>query len=106
MKTHRECGNGIRCSAALTKRLLLFFGKSRNGFDNGRSPSSAGREHPALILKIRIQHHFRQVALFELSFEHEMRSPGQMVRLDRHPLDEVVIVRQEGFELSLLPIAR
>jgi hypothetical protein len=57
-------------------------------------------------LKTGIERQSHQIAVLELSLEHEARSAGEAVSLHRHPLDEVVIIGQEGFEIPLLPIAR
>ncbi len=89
------------CPFASTPFLLatFFFGKSGNGLYDRRTPSLAGRQHPALVLKIRIERQFHQIALLQFAVEYEARAASDMIGFERHPPDQVVIVGQERFEV-------
>jgi hypothetical protein len=56
-------------------------------------------------LKIRVQPQFDQIAALKFLRKHEARAAGDMVALDRHSLDKVIIVRQEGLEIPRLRLA-
>jgi hypothetical protein len=67
-------------------------------------PSRPRCEHPAFVPELRVQSQLDQIAAFKIPLEYEARAAGDMIGLDRHSPDEVVIVGDEGFEIPRLGI--